>query len=85
MASTQSSEEYDFLEKPGYEYYCPVTLELLKDPRETDFCCGSHLSGAATELLEPEGKPCPIYLQERATQSSFSFYIIIATTELHEA
>ena len=59
MASTHS--EYDFVEKPGKEYFCPVTLELLKDPRQTNLCCGNHLSRAIAERLEAEGKPCPIY------------------------
>ena len=56
MASN-SGEEYDFVEKPGNEYFCPVTFELLKDPRQTNFCCGNHLSRATAERLE--GKPCP--------------------------
>ena len=58
MASTHS--EYDFVEKPGKEYFCPVTLELLKDPRQTNLCCGNHLSRAIAERLGAEGKPCPI-------------------------
>ena len=57
MASN-SGEEYDFVEKPGNEYFCPVTFELLKDPRQTNFCCGNHLSRATAERLE--GKPCPL-------------------------
>ena len=55
MAS--NGEEYDFVEKPGNEYFCPVTFELLKDPRQTNSCCGNHLSRATAERLE--GKPCP--------------------------
>ena len=61
MASNvNSAEEYDFVEKPGKVYFCPVTFELLKDPRQTNLCCGNHLSRTATELLEAEGKPCPL-------------------------
>ena len=52
--------EYDFVEKPTQEYFCPITLELLKDPLQTSFCCGHHLSRAAAEKLEAEGKPCPL-------------------------
>ena len=59
MASN-SGEEYDFVEKPGNEYFCPVTFQLLNDPRQTNFCCGNHLSLATAERLEAEGKPCPI-------------------------
>ena len=39
------------------DYFCPVTFELLMDPRQTNFCCGNHLSRATAERLE--GKPCP--------------------------
>ena len=60
LMASNSGEEYDFLEKPGNEYFCPVTFELLKDPRQTNFCCGNHLSRATAERLEAEGKPCPI-------------------------
>ena len=41
-------------------YFCPVTFEFLKDPRQTNLCCGNHLSRATAERLEAEGKPCPI-------------------------
>ena len=65
MASNvKLNEEYDFVEKPGKEYFCPVTFELLKDPRQTNLCCGNHLSGAIAERLEAEGKPCPICNKE---------------------
>ena len=52
--------EYEFVEKPPEEFFCPVTFELLKDPRQTNSCCGHHLSRAAAEQLEAEGKPCPL-------------------------
>ena len=52
--------EYDFVETPPEEYFCPVTFELLKDPRQTNSCCGNHLSRAAAEQLMAEGKPCPL-------------------------
>ena len=55
-----STVEYDFVEDPSEDYFCPVTCELLKDPRQTNFCCGKHLSRAAAEQLEDEGKPCPL-------------------------
>ena len=58
MASNvNSGEEYDFVEKPGNGYFCPVTFELLMYPRQTNSCCGNHLSRATAERLE--GKPCP--------------------------
>ena len=55
-----SNTKYDFVKKPGKQYFCPVTLELLKEPRQTNTCCGNHLSRAVAERLEAEGKPCPI-------------------------
>ena len=60
MASNTTQTEYDFVETPPEEYFCPVTFELLKDPRQTNSCCGHHLSRAAAEQLEAEGKPCPL-------------------------
>ena len=61
MASNaDSSSDYDFVEKPEDEFFCPVSFELLKDPRQTNFCCGNHLSRAVAERLEAEGEPCPL-------------------------
>ena len=51
--------EYDFVEKPSEEYFCPVTFELLTDPVQTNFCCGNHISRAVVEQLQAEGKHCP--------------------------
>ena len=52
--------EYDFVETPPEEYFCPVTFELLTDPRQTNSCCGNHLSREAAEQLEEDGEPCPL-------------------------
>ena len=61
MASNATTNtEYDFVEEPSQKYFCPVTFEILKDPLQTSFCCGNHLSRAAAERLERDGKPCPI-------------------------
>ena len=60
MASYADGNEYDFVEEPSQDYFCPVTLELLTDPRQTSECCGKHLSRAAAEQLEAGGKPCPL-------------------------
>ena len=59
MASNYETE-CEFVEKPSEEYLCPVTFELLKDPRQTNSCCGKHLSGAAAKQLEARGQPCPL-------------------------
>ena len=50
---------YNFVEKPTQEFFCPLTSVLLREPRQTNFCCGHHLSRAAAEKLEAAGKPCP--------------------------
>ena len=53
-------DEYDFVEPPPVDYFCPVTYEILKDPRQTSECCGKHLSREVAERLESEQKPCPL-------------------------
>ena len=58
--ATYTNGEYDFVERPSSDYFCPVTFELLTDPRQTNSCCGRHLSRAVAEKLEAEGKPCPL-------------------------
>ena len=60
MASHWASFAYDFVKKPSDEYFCPITFEILKDPQQTKFCCGKHLSRVAADSLKREGKPCPI-------------------------
>ena len=52
-------QEYDFLEEPPPEYFCPVTFGVLHDPKQTE-CCGHHLSGSVVTRLQREGKPCPL-------------------------
>ena len=60
MASkADSCSEYDFVEKPGDEFFCPVSFDLLKDPRQANTCCGKHFSRAVAERLEAERKKCP--------------------------
>ena len=53
------SGDFDFVEKPSEEYFCPVTFELLTDPVETS-CCGNNISRPTAERLQTEGKPCPL-------------------------
>ena len=58
MASLPATEgEYDFVEKPSEDFYCPVTLELNREPFLTA-CCGNHLSQEAVTRLQ--GQPCPV-------------------------
>ena len=51
--------EYDFVEEPPREYFCPVTFELLSEPQKTD-CCGRQLAREVVSRLQREGKPCPL-------------------------
>ena len=58
MASLPATEgEYDFVEKPSEDFFCPVTFDLLREPFLTA-CCGNHLSQEAVTRLQ--GQPCPV-------------------------
>ena len=52
-------EEFDFVEPPPQDFFCPVTFELLLNPHQTT-CCGNHLSEKAVDRLQCKGKPCPM-------------------------
>ena len=59
-ASTEAKKpDYDFVEEPSQDFFCPVSLELLTDPHLT-MCCGNHLSQEAANRLKRDGKPCPM-------------------------
>ena len=60
MASLPAAEdEYDYVEKPSGDLYCPVTFELNRSPLLTT-CCGHTLSETAVIRLQDEGQPCPV-------------------------
>ena len=67
------SFEYGFVERPSEDFFCPVTFELLLDPVQTNSCCGNHLSRAAAQKLQAEGKPCPLCKKKplRTTDDKF--------------
>ena len=52
-------KDFDFVERPSEDFFCPVSLELLLEPQLTS-CCGHHLSLEAATRLQREGKPCPM-------------------------
>ena len=54
-----SVEEYDFVERPTHDFFCPVSLELLLEPQLTS-CCGNHLSLDVSDRLRRDGKACPM-------------------------
>ena len=51
--------DYDFVERPSQDFFCPVSLELLLEPQQLS-CCGNHLSREAATRLQREGKACPM-------------------------
>ena len=56
--------EYDFVEQPPEEYFCPVSFAVLLEPYQTQ-CCGNHLSQEAYQRLQ--GQPCPVCREENLT------------------
>ena len=49
-------DDYDYVEKPPEESFCPVTSDLLREAYLTA-CCRNHLSSTAVTALH--GQPCP--------------------------
>ena len=52
-------KEFDFVERPSQDFFCPVSLELLLEPQQMS-CCGNHLSLEVATRLRKEGKSCPV-------------------------
>ena len=52
-----TEEDYDFVEKPSEDFYCPVSFEFLREPYQM-LCCGYHLSPIIAARLR--GQPCPM-------------------------
>ena len=61
-----AKEEYDFIEQPSQEYFCPVTFELLVHPDQTT-CCGHHISREAVERIQKDKKRCPMCKEANLT------------------
>ena len=51
-------KEFDFVERPSQDFFCPVSLDLLLEPQLTS-CCGHHLSLEVANRLQKKGKSCP--------------------------
>ena len=66
-------QEYDFVEEPPPEYFCPVTFELLRDPKQTE-CCGHHLSGNVVARIQQERKPCPLCKEPNFTVTNDKYF-----------
>ena len=52
-------KDFDFVDRPSQDFFCPVSFELLLEPQLTS-CCGNHLSIEAATRLQREGKACPM-------------------------
>ena len=68
-----ASQDYDFVEQPDQDFYCPVSLEILLEPQQTD-CCGQHISQKAADRLIKEGKPCPLCKDENFTTHQDKYF-----------
>ena len=66
-------KEFDFVERPSEDFFCPVTFELLLDPHQTT-CCGNHLSQRAVLRLQRDGKPCPMCKEPHLTTMPDKFH-----------
>ena len=52
-------KDFYFVDRPSHDFFCPVSLELLLEPKLTS-CCGHHLSEEVATRLQREEKPCPM-------------------------
>ena len=68
-----ASQDYDFVEQPDQDFYCPVSLEILLEPLQT-YCCGQHISQKAADRLIKEGKPCPLCKDENFTTHQDKYF-----------
>ena len=68
-----ASQDYDFVEQPDQDFYCPVSLEILLEPQQT-YCCGQHISRKAADRLIKEGKPCPLCKDENFTTHQDKYF-----------
>ena len=68
-----NQEEFDLVEPPAEDFFCPVTFELLLNPHQTT-CCGHHLSEKAVNRLQREGKPCPMCKETELVTTSDKYF-----------
>ena len=69
----QKQSEYDFVEEPSEDMFCPVTFELLLDPLQT-MCCGHHLSLNTVTRLQKDQKPCPMCKKPKLSTMPDKFF-----------
>ena len=61
MAAKDPEREYDFVEQPPEEFFCPVSFTVLLEPYQTQ-CCANQLSQETYQRLQ--GQPCPVCREE---------------------
>ena len=71
MAAKDPEREYDFIEQPPEEFFCPVSFAVLLEPYQTQ-CCANHLSQEAYQRLQ--GQPCPVCRKENLTAMKDNFH-----------
>ena len=71
MAAKDPEREYDFVEQPPEEFFCPVTFAVLLEPYQTQ-CCANHLSQEAYQRLQ--GQPCPVCREENLAAMKDNFH-----------
>ena len=71
MAAKDPEREYDFVEQPPEEFFCPVSFAVLLEPYQTQ-CCANHLSQEAYQRLQ--GQPCPVCREENLTAMKDNFH-----------
>ena len=69
----KAEQDFDFVEQPDQDLYCPVTLEILLEPHQTD-CCGQHISEKAANRIIKDGKPCPMCKDDHFTTHTDKYF-----------
>ena len=73
VVTDQANQEFYFVEQPDQDLYCPVTLEILLEPHQTD-CCGQHISEKAANRIIKDGKPCPMCKDDYFTTHTDKYF-----------
>ena len=63
--------EYDFVEQPPEEFFCPVTFAVLLEPYQTQ-CCANQLSQETYQRLQ--GQPCPVCREKNLAAMKDNFH-----------
>ena len=71
MAAKDREREYDFVEQPPEDFFCPVTFAVLLEPYQTQ-CCANHLSQEAYQRLQ--GQPCPVCREENLATTKDNYH-----------